>query len=231
MPTRTWVHWDRRSRVGRTCVRHSSWSLGRMTGFIKKLCVCLGLGALVTLGCAWALASVQTVRSDCGLSYQPACGLHWFGTIPTGWATAPTECLVRESPGLRVIDLRVRIDSGSPPNSALGAQKVRAYGFPVLSLRTEHFTSYADRDSAGWRAGLPAPWSPGRTLPLIPCWSGLLADSAFFGAILAALWYVPAMARRTWRRHRRLCVQCGYPSVVGQQCPECGQGTATHSSA
>jgi hypothetical protein len=29
MPTRTWVHWHRRSRVGRTCVRHSSWSLGR----------------------------------------------------------------------------------------------------------------------------------------------------------------------------------------------------------
>jgi hypothetical protein len=27
MPTRTWVHWLRRSRVGRTCVRHSSWSL------------------------------------------------------------------------------------------------------------------------------------------------------------------------------------------------------------
>jgi hypothetical protein len=28
MPTRTWVHWSRRLRVGRTCVRHSSWSLG-----------------------------------------------------------------------------------------------------------------------------------------------------------------------------------------------------------
>jgi hypothetical protein len=67
------------------------------------------------------------------------------------------------------------------------------------------------------------------TLGYQPYWPGLLINTAFFGSILALLWFSrrwPGMVRRTIRRRRGLCVRCAYDlrgSSVGGTCPECGK--------
>jgi hypothetical protein len=76
-------------------------------------------------------------------------------------------------------------------------------------------------------------------LPTHPLWPGLLANSAFYGVILWALWFTPGAVRRELRRRRGACVRCGYDlrgrvggidagrrsapqEAATGACPECG---------
>lgn len=82
------------------------------------------------------------------------------------------------------------------------------------------------KERAGFRAGLRSPgptsfWNE-RRIPLAPMWSGLIANSVFFGLC----WYLPGTIHRQIR-HRRLmrqdlCLTCGYAVEDLEVCPECG---------
>lgn len=69
-------------------------------------------------------------------------------------------------------------------------------------------------------------WGEERALPFLPCWPGLLVDSAVFTLPwLAALLGIPAI-RRLWRRRRQRCPACAYDlrSIpAAERCPECGE--------
>lgn len=61
-------------------------------------------------------------------------------------------------------------------------------------------------------------------IPLRPIWPNLLADSAFFGFILASPFVIQSR-RRTRRLRRGLCPRCAY-DLQGEPtrpCPECGR--------
>lgn len=69
-----------------------------------------------------------------------------------------------------------------------------------------------------------------RPIPVAVLWPGLIANSAFWGALLVCVVFGPRFVRR-WRRHRHgACVECGYTltRANGDQksllavCPECG---------
>jgi hypothetical protein len=62
-------------------------------------------------------------------------------------------------------------------------------------------------------------------IPCEPIWPGLLANTAFYGGILWALWFAPGAVRRGLRNRRGACVRCGYDlrsNPAGSACPECG---------
>jgi hypothetical protein len=64
-------------------------------------------------------------------------------------------------------------------------------------------------------------------VPVRRLWPGLLANTAFYGVILWALWSTPGAVLRGLRRRRGSCVRCGYDlrgAEAGAGCPECGDG-------
>jgi hypothetical protein len=65
-------------------------------------------------------------------------------------------------------------------------------------------------------------------LPLRPLWPGLLANTAFHGAILCALWFALGTIRPGLRRRQGACMRCGYDLRGSERgaCPECGASTA-----
>jgi len=96
----------------------------------------------------------------------------------------------------------------------------------------------------GWREKLemeltPASWYPvprktpavlehdgwsvlGRPVPRRPRWPGLLVNTGFYAALLWLLIPGPIAMWRLIRRHRGLCVRCGYPAGESRTCSECG---------
>lgn len=61
-------------------------------------------------------------------------------------------------------------------------------------------------------------------IPLMPLWSGFLADSALFGATWFVMLFGPGMVRRGIRRRRGCCPMCAYDlrRNLDAGCPECG---------
>ena len=66
-------------------------------------------------------------------------------------------------------------------------------------------------------------WGWSRPIPLRPLWDGLLANTAFYAALMLGFVVLLRLFRRHHRRSRNRCLRCGYdiansPGV----CPECG---------
>lgn len=68
---------------------------------------------------------------------------------------------------------------------------------------------------------------PMRRVPLLPVWGGLLADTAFFGAVFWLAVPGQIALRRGLRRRRGRCPGCGYDvaHVDHESCPECGEAS------
>ncbi len=66
---------------------------------------------------------------------------------------------------------------------------------------------------------------PGTTLPYLPIWPGLIANTVFWGGAWWCALFVPAMVRKRRRIKRGQCPACGYDlsaNPAGTPCPECG---------
>jgi len=114
-------------------------------------------------------------------------------------------------------------------------QLVLATGWPWKSMFVAFYdpapallmTQPADLQVQGW-SGIALGSSTGHTdpppaIPLHPIWSGLAADSAVWGAFLAAAVLVPRRLRALWRSKRGRCTRCGYPIGAAERCSECGE--------
>ena len=67
---------------------------------------------------------------------------------------------------------------------------------------------------------------PRRLVPLHPRWTGLAANTIFYGAIFWLAVPGPKLLRRILRRRRGQCLDCGYDLAHHEHdtCPECGTG-------
>jgi hypothetical protein len=108
-----------------------------------------------------------------------------------------------------------------------------AQGWPFRCVRRVHATLRAEHGMGPLpqverleRCEIPVRLGPiVCTLAYEPFWPGLLANIAFYGVILWALWFTPGALRRGLRRRRQACVRCGYDLRVADgraACPECG---------
>ncbi len=65
---------------------------------------------------------------------------------------------------------------------------------------------------------------PERVLPMRPIWFATAVNTAFYAALLYGLYMSSIYGRRTMRRRRGKCVQCGHIMLPEQiVCPECGR--------
>ena len=78
----------------------------------------------------------------------------------------------------------------------------------------------------GWDTQPPEPLS---MIPTHILWSGAIINTLVYAAVWFGLIIAPGAARRTVRRRRGRCVQCGYDlrGEFEKGCPECGWGRAT----
>ncbi len=113
-----------------------------------------------------------------------------------------------------------RIAQSSSPHS----QTVYTVGWPWRCLEG-HSLSFPHRpfiethQALRLRGSSPRQY---RVLPWRPLWGTLLADSVFWGLLLAAVIAAPRLARRWFRVRRRLCPSCAYPAGASAVCSECG---------
>ena len=120
----------------------------------------------------------------------------------------------------------------SPDASVLSAS-ARAAGWPSLCL-SQHSWVHAD-GTAESRGSLRVrdfkiytrSYDPDAgTVPLLPVWPGLLANTAVFAGGWFAAVILPWAGWKAWRRSRRvrkgLCGGCGYALGGQPRCPECG---------
>ncbi len=112
-------------------------------------------------------------------------------------------------------------------------------GWPLLTLRYREWTrdvrfgpsSGVDRSTSGSSevSGSLKPITGAGNLPCQPLWRGMLVNSAFLAASVAAVWrsigLVRGAVRSAVRRWRGRCVGCAYDlrGATHERCPECGR--------
>ncbi len=98
-------------------------------------------------------------------------------------------------------------------HGARGARQVIVGGLAV--------PHWQNKELIGWRGY-------GVTLPYIPIWRGLLANTAIFAAAWSVLLYGVPLVQREIRRRKGHCVKCGYDRQgldADARCPECGEAS------
>jgi len=137
-------------------------------------------------------------------------------------------------------------DAAKAKLSANGDRNFEARGWPMLALWSERSTTPAASGAATGARPSGRSMSPriiplanpasGLTplLPTRPIWSGLLFDTAFYAAFLAAGFWLLVRPRRMvielLRMRRGCCIACGYELDFDFRagCPECGWRRSHH---
>jgi hypothetical protein len=76
-----------------------------------------------------------------------------------------------------------------------------------------------------WRYGAPSGYIELVTLPYLPVWAGMAADTGVYAGVWIGVVYGVSALRRRLRRGAGQCAKCGYDlsgTPVGMACPECG---------
>lgn len=149
--------------------------------------------------------------------------------------------------GVRVLaHVRFLLDDDSGRISTMMIRQINGAGWPRVSFQcsmeaTIELEKVRRRDPSqtaalqNWNSGLlPPPWlhSRGYPLPYDPVWTGVLANSLLYGALLWLLLAGPFAVRRHIRRRTGRCVRCGYPAGASPTCTECGaEFRNSHASA
>lgn len=204
----------------------------------------LVLGAATSVVVAWALAVhdslpptqqtpaawpagehgaiIRFARANLGLTYRS------YHYVPSAFVN-PGTISVRQLRSASTA--RIPRAEGEPPREVVfvpesNVMRISAYGLPfrcVYSLEWREDSGGcfppARVESRGYFSGR---WCP--SLPCLPAWPGLLANTAIYGAPWYALFLIPAL-RRVRRRGRGLCPRCAYSRdglPINAPCPECG---------
>lgn len=203
----------------------------------------LGLGC--TLAGAWGIALFADLHSFVG-QYQTDAS--WWRTPRYMADVLPAPAAGRWMPGRQWgyrevgTEFPVMTDSGRLQAGWFTVWSTE-FGWPAPALRWETLNfrpMYDDQargriaeiqaafdDRAGWARGIvvgpprPPSQQPLR-LPVSPIWSGLLVDSAAYGAVGWLVVFGPGALRRLSRRRRGACAGCGYDLRGLTPCPECG---------
>lgn len=127
-------------------------------------------------------------------------------------------------PGIRVVDDRHRpSDLDTDLDGELRLSASYRVGWPFHSAKSLRRFALSDgnmREIGKWTVKVRG---EAYTVPLLPHWPGLLANTAFYTLLVLT----PIVLQRWWRLRRRRasgqCPACGYDMAGGAGvCPECG---------
>ncbi len=129
---------------------------------------------------------------------------------------------------------RLQVPSREWKKTNIIDEQETASGWPMYAMSwTARHSLYVSLDRRSIRSDviygleIEPPGSFGesqRALPLHPLWRGFAINTVFYAAILWLLTLGPSAARRTIRRRRGHCLNCGYDlrGDFSAGCPECG---------
>jgi hypothetical protein len=195
----------------------------RNTRLIARLAACTLAGAVITVAVAWGCAiwgrekrngpELSDVAWSMRLPDWPELATHSY------WSSTPGLVLGFEIGGFRHGGPQDRIYRIATTEAGLPLLSMRGYSANWISTKTRPFGPVLRR---GWH--LETEGFYGRDLPVVPVWPGFALDTAFYGAIVLALWSAPGVIRRRTRKRRGRCPACGYDlrGSAGGPCPECG---------
>lgn len=217
---------------------------------ITALVACLAAGTVLNVAVAWSCARWAHIPWDImgRVQYPPTTaatgGLpqrevaEWLGGVPPGFPPQPYSVSVYPR-GLGVGQIEVRA-YGKLDKDIMRFDRYELIlvdaGWPLPALRgrfwrATHTTGVINEhvDNAVLVDG-DRMWAPlmikARLIPLRPQWWGFAANTILYGgAIYLAIYRRRAMLHLL-RRHRKRCVECGYPAGASSVCSECGQGVA-----
>ena len=221
--------------LGRTCVRHSSRSLGRMKA--RPLILALSAGLVTTVAVAWAIHAWNVLfPTPWYLNDDQNEG--WPAPAPPDW-TPPAAHARGFKFGVTYIrasrfPFGTKHEGPIAPSNLPKDQEVVELGWPFRALRVERSLHGGAPLPWTWRRGIllgPEPRAESAfkvlTLALIPLWPGLLAETMLFGA----MFFAPFAIVRLRRRRQSRCVRCGHPLLTAaNSCSECGHMTARPSA-
>jgi hypothetical protein len=202
-----------------------------------KLAACALAGAVMTVAVAWGCAVWAPVQS----SFRTDGSWPWPRAVPVGWP-AKAHRFAHALPGMLSADQywTTSTDVGEAASHIWGVSIYRM-GWPWHSMTYEVFASTPAASVHDWDvAAIEVPRRihrrkyARRFLPYRLLWPGFALNTAFYGAIVSALWSAPALIRRRVRKHRGHCPTCNYDlrgSTGGTDpCPECGSLTSRPSA-
>ncbi len=154
-----------------------------------------------------------------------------------GWPPQPEDAWRELTPRWARACIEAPFPTREPVEYRLYGQKLTAHGWPWRALYVEAYweSGGTPPPMTSLRGGLPlasipfvrraAGLLPNATFPLLPIWTGFLANVAVFTTPWAILFIGVPFLRRTIRRRRGRCTLCGYSLhglPPGSPCPECG---------
>ena len=223
---------------------------------LSKLVVFLFLGAVVNVGVAWGYALKGSYRFTPNQYHSHATQPRWLLSVSSGvgvtrisvipnndiWAEQsatyrpeiiPYWSATRRRPGADVFDdllgpWTLEFAYGWPLRSGLAVVRRNIFEAPGVHNRNNTFAIVTGTKVLEKPSGDPLPY---RTIPIRPIMPGFVANSLIYAVMLWFLLLAPGHLRRSIRRKRGLCVNCGYDirHADHDACPECGAAGATMS--
>jgi hypothetical protein len=184
-----------------------------------KLAACTLAGAALTAAVAFVLNIVGLGTNVTGLRPVWVGPIAWPTAVPSTWPARP---IATQEFAICCQVAGVWTPSFANTRTADSTAQQHSFrrltvGWPSRALAYHHWKG-PDGVRSGGLVHIGSRW-----IAAAPIWPGFALNTAFYGAIIFALWSAPAVIRRRFRK-RGHCPACGYDlrgSATGP-CPECG---------
>ncbi len=191
--------------------------------WVRRIALCLVLGAVINVGVAWGCAAWSPMKSQRYIErYLPkgSADLPGWAAVEPPWFMANMSHLEN---GLgRDRWSQASMASGGPWRRILDTHVA---GLPMRSLRgVELFRDEHNlRNHVEWRWAIRI---DDGVLPYQPMLLGFTLNTLIYGAFALPLTLLPSAIRRRRRARKGLCTTCGYDIAGLATCPECGSASA-----
>lgn len=200
--------------------------------FIASTLLRVVYGLALSIGIAWFFSLAQYHRWGPVTNLEPP---RWPVSVPDDWPKSPTRCEVASQIGSTSYYAST-VSREFEPQSDHAAKTRSDYnvsagssGWPFRCMQSESRQVMREVDgipTANEYTRVDVPFAPLMAyadVPLRPLFPGLMANTAFYAALLGfAAWLTYRL--RTWLRTRKgLCPECKYPFGVSPCCTECGR--------
>lgn len=212
-----------------------------MRKWMCGLLICAVVGLVAQTAVAWVLMLYVPVPMDPYKTVKGSPPEVYSQLVPAEWG--PPAVSFAFEPGVGCRYYQLQWGESADPRHMLHMYEC---GFPLRSLFGGGCGDFPVTNKQGvtWDVGYartpvwtsPPGWMWANNnkytcaIVFYPLWAGVSANSAFYGALFALVWWVIRKRRFARRRSKGLCIDCGYGLAGLAKCPECGEPVLRSSS-